>query len=106
MIIETQRLILREYTMEDFGFPYGTYMGENYSTKAPFTSFDGVAITDTFKFEGGNTNGGSSTIALELVETSRNIDHVATLRNARGGHEPDVIAAARICKICFLFSKY
>ena len=29
-----------------------------------------------------------------------NIDHVATLRNARGGHEPDVIAAARICKVC------
>ena len=29
-----------------------------------------------------------------------NIDHVATLRNARGGHEPDVIAAARICKLC------
>lgn len=38
----------------------------------------GYLITDTFKFEGGNTNGGSSTIALELVETSRNIDHVAT----------------------------
>lgn len=29
-----------------------------------------------------------------------NIDHVATLRNARGGHEPDVLAAARICKVC------
>ena len=29
-----------------------------------------------------------------------NIDHVATLRNARGGIEPDVIAAARICKLC------
>lgn len=29
-----------------------------------------------------------------------NIDHVATLRNARGGNEPDVIAAARICKDC------
>lgn len=27
-----------------------------------------------------------------------NIDHVATLRNARGGIEPDVILAARICK--------
>ncbi len=26
-----------------------------------------------------------------------NIDHVATLRNARGGVEPDVIKAARIC---------
>lgn len=26
-----------------------------------------------------------------------NIDHVATLRNARGGIEPDVIKAARIC---------
>ena len=29
-----------------------------------------------------------------------NIDHVATLRNARGGNEPDVITAARICKDC------
>ena len=29
-----------------------------------------------------------------------NIDHVATLRNARGGNEPDVLAAARICKDC------
>ena len=29
-----------------------------------------------------------------------NIDHVATLRNARGGVDPDVIAAARICKDC------
>lgn len=29
-----------------------------------------------------------------------NIDHVATLRNARGGNEPDVMAAARICKLC------
>ncbi len=29
-----------------------------------------------------------------------NIDHVATLRNARGGNEPDVLTAARICKEC------
>ena len=29
-----------------------------------------------------------------------NIDHVATLRNARGGLEPDVLDAARICKLC------
>ncbi len=29
-----------------------------------------------------------------------NIDHVATLRNARGGFEPDVITAARICQQC------
>ena len=29
-----------------------------------------------------------------------NIDHVATLRNARGGAEPDVLSAARICKVC------
>lgn len=29
-----------------------------------------------------------------------NIDHVATLRNARGGIEPDVLTAARICKEC------
>ena len=29
-----------------------------------------------------------------------NIDHIATLRNARGGLEPDVLTAARICKEC------
>ena len=29
-----------------------------------------------------------------------NIDHVATLRNARGGNDPDIITAARICKVC------
>ena len=29
-----------------------------------------------------------------------NIDHVATLRNARGGIDPDPITAARICKEC------
>ena len=29
-----------------------------------------------------------------------NIDHVATIRNARGGTEPDVLTAARICKAC------
>ena len=28
------------------------------------------------------------------------IDHIATLRNARGGIEPDVLTAARICKEC------
>ena len=29
-----------------------------------------------------------------------NIDHVATLRNARGGNEPEPILAAQICKRC------
>ncbi len=29
-----------------------------------------------------------------------NIDHVATLRNARGGKEPSVIEAAKICQKC------
>ena len=29
-----------------------------------------------------------------------NIDHVATLRNARGGNDPNVIDAVRVCKIC------
>lgn len=29
-----------------------------------------------------------------------NIDHIATLRNARGGIEPDIITAVRICKEC------
>ena len=33
-----------------------------------------------------------------------NIDHVATLRNARGGIEPDVLTAARICKECSVAS--
>ena len=33
-----------------------------------------------------------------------NIDHVATLRNARGGVEPDVLTAARICKDCQIAS--
>jgi pyridoxine 5-phosphate synthase len=27
-----------------------------------------------------------------------NIDHIATLRNARGGHDPDPVDAARICE--------
>ena len=27
-----------------------------------------------------------------------NIDHIATLRNARGGNEPDPVAAARLCE--------
>ena len=29
-----------------------------------------------------------------------NIDHVATLRNARGGKDPDILTAVRICKGC------
>ncbi|MCQ2738725.1 MAG: pyridoxine 5'-phosphate synthase [bacterium] len=29
-----------------------------------------------------------------------NIDHIATLRNARGGVEPDIMTAVRICKSC------
>lgn len=29
-----------------------------------------------------------------------NIDHVATLRNARGGVEPDILEAAKICEKC------
>ncbi|MBP3847302.1 pyridoxine 5'-phosphate synthase [bacterium] len=29
-----------------------------------------------------------------------NIDHVATLRNARGGNDPNVLAAAKICEKC------
>ena len=28
-----------------------------------------------------------------------NIDHVATLRNARGGVEPDTIRAAEVCEL-------
>ena len=27
-----------------------------------------------------------------------NIDHIATLRNARGGNDPDLMTAVRICK--------
>ena len=29
-----------------------------------------------------------------------NIDHIATLRNARGGNDPDILTAVRICKDC------
>src|SRR5512139_3914698 len=28
-----------------------------------------------------------------------NIDHVATIRNARGGREPDPVAAANLCEL-------
>jgi len=32
------------------------------------------------------------------MKLSINIDHIATIRNARGGTEPDPVAAARICE--------
>lgn len=34
-----------------------------------------------------------------MIELGVNIDHVATLREARKGFEPDVIAAAKICEL-------
>lgn len=34
-----------------------------------------------------------------MIELGVNIDHVATLRQARRGTEPDVIAAAKICEL-------
>ena len=34
-----------------------------------------------------------------MIELGVNIDHVATLREARKGNAPDVIAAAKICEI-------
>ena len=34
-----------------------------------------------------------------MIELGVNIDHVATLREARKGKEPDVIAAAKICEL-------
>jgi pyridoxine 5-phosphate synthase len=34
-----------------------------------------------------------------MIELGVNIDHVATLREARKGVEPDVVAAAKICEI-------
>lgn len=34
-----------------------------------------------------------------MIELGVNIDHVATLREARKGWEPDVIAAAKICEL-------
>ena len=34
-----------------------------------------------------------------MIELGVNIDHVATLREARKGQEPDLIAAAKICEI-------
>lgn len=33
-----------------------------------------------------------------MIELGVNIDHVATLREARKGHEPDLITAAKICE--------
>jgi len=36
---------------------------------------------------------------LKLMNLGVNIDHVATLRNARGGVEPDVLEAALICEM-------
>ena len=33
-----------------------------------------------------------------MIALCVNVDHVATLRQARGGHEPDVIEAARVCE--------
>lgn len=34
-----------------------------------------------------------------MIELGVNIDHVATLREARKGQEPDLVAAAKICEI-------
>lgn len=34
-----------------------------------------------------------------MIELGVNIDHVATLREARKGREPDLIAAAKVCEI-------
>lgn len=34
-----------------------------------------------------------------MIELGVNIDHVATLRQARRGVEPDVVAAARVCEL-------
>ena len=38
-----------------------------------------------------------------MIKLCVNIDHVATLRQARGGDEPDVIEAARVCEQCGAF---
>ena len=35
-----------------------------------------------------------------MIKLCVNVDHVATLRQARGGYEPDVIEAARVCEQC------
>ena len=34
-----------------------------------------------------------------MVELGVNIDHIATLRQARKEHDPDLIAAAKVCEI-------
>ncbi|HNY86987.1 MAG TPA: pyridoxine 5'-phosphate synthase, partial [Candidatus Hydrogenedentes bacterium] len=34
-----------------------------------------------------------------MIELGVNIDHVATLREARKGRNPDVIAAAKVCEL-------
>ena len=38
-------------------------------------------------------------LLARMIELGVNIDHVATLREARKGREPDLIAAAKICEI-------
>ena len=37
-------------------------------------------------------------VSASAMKLSINIDHIATLRNARGGHEPDPVAAAKVCE--------
>ena len=40
-----------------------------------------------------------SPLTLRLIELGVNIDHVATLREARKGVAPDVVAAAKVCEM-------
>jgi pyridoxine 5-phosphate synthase len=39
-----------------------------------------------------------SPLTLKIIELGVNIDHVATLREARKGLNPDVVAAAKVCE--------
>ena len=42
---------------------------------------------------------GFSYIITEIMRLAINIDHVATIRNARGGDEPDPVTAAHLCEL-------
>jgi pyridoxine 5'-phosphate synthase PdxJ len=41
-----------------------------------------------------------------MITLNVNIDHIATVRNARGGVEPDPIAAAILCELAGAMALY
>src|SRR3974377_626171 len=44
----------------------------------------------------GRLHDGAENLAMNFLRLGVNIDHVATIRNARGGRHPDPVRAARI----------